>query len=129
MPTDPICGMTVDSRKAIELKKDGLFYYFCSRHCKEKFLKGNHQLTQTHLTPSISPMSDEVTSLYTCPMHPEIEEHHPGDCPKCGMALERKSLVMNEDFNEVQSLFWKFWVSLILKAALSSTGFSPWVNG
>jgi P-type Cu+ transporter len=27
-------------------------------------------------------------SLYTCPMHPEIRQDHPGACPKCGMALE-----------------------------------------
>ncbi len=26
--------------------------------------------------------------LYSCPMHPEVEEHQPGNCPKCGMALE-----------------------------------------
>lgn len=26
---------------------------------------------------------------YTCPMHPEIQEDKPGDCPKCGMALEK----------------------------------------
>jgi len=25
---------------------------------------------------------------YTCPMHPEIRQNHPGSCPKCGMALE-----------------------------------------
>lgn len=29
--------------------------------------------------------------MYTCPMHPEIESSTPGDCPKCGMALERKA--------------------------------------
>jgi len=28
------------------------------------------------------------TGTYTCPMHPEIQQDHPGDCPKCGMALE-----------------------------------------
>jgi Cu+-exporting ATPase len=27
-------------------------------------------------------------NTYTCPMHPEIVQDHPGDCPKCGMALE-----------------------------------------
>lgn len=26
---------------------------------------------------------------YSCPMHPEISENNPGDCPKCGMALEK----------------------------------------
>jgi P-type Cu+ transporter len=25
---------------------------------------------------------------YTCPMHPEVQQDHPGSCPKCGMALE-----------------------------------------
>jgi len=27
-------------------------------------------------------------AIYTCPMHPEVQQDHPGDCPKCGMALE-----------------------------------------
>jgi Cu+-exporting ATPase len=27
-------------------------------------------------------------AAYTCPMHPEIVQDKPGDCPKCGMALE-----------------------------------------
>jgi P-type Cu+ transporter len=31
-------------------------------------------------------------TIYTCPMHPEIEQDHPGDCPKCGMALNRRPL-------------------------------------
>lgn len=31
-------------------------------------------------------------ATYTCPMHPEIEEDQPGDCPKCGMALEPKGV-------------------------------------
>ncbi len=29
-----------------------------------------------------------MSSVYTCPMHPEIREDRPGACPKCGMALE-----------------------------------------
>jgi Cu+-exporting ATPase len=27
---------------------------------------------------------------YTCPMHPEIRQEKPGNCPKCGMALEEE---------------------------------------
>ncbi|WP_434657666.1 copper-transporting P-type ATPase [Sulfurimonas sp. NW9] len=28
--------------------------------------------------------------FYTCPMHPEIHQDHPGNCPKCGMTLEKE---------------------------------------
>lgn len=28
------------------------------------------------------------STTYTCPMHPEVRQDHPGSCPKCGMALE-----------------------------------------
>ena len=31
-------------------------------------------------------------TIYTCPMHPEVQQEHPGDCPKCGMALELKTV-------------------------------------
>ena len=34
----------------------------------------------------MDPGENEMT--YTCPMHPEVQQDHPGDCPKCGMALE-----------------------------------------
>jgi len=29
-------------------------------------------------------------SVYTCPMHPEVQRDKPGKCPKCGMALVKK---------------------------------------
>ena len=29
-------------------------------------------------------------TFYTCPMHPEIHQNHPGNCPKCGMRLEKE---------------------------------------
>ncbi len=28
--------------------------------------------------------------LYTCPMHPEVTAKEPGQCPKCGMNLEKQ---------------------------------------
>ena len=29
--------------------------------------------------------------LYTCPMHPDMVQDHPGECPKCGMTLVPKT--------------------------------------
>jgi len=54
-------------------------------------------------------------SMYTCPMHPEIEQDKPGDCPKCGMHLEQKVASAGEEDNqETRMLARKFWIGLIL---------------
>jgi Cu+-exporting ATPase len=54
--------------------------------------------------------------IYTCPMHPEIEQDHPGECPKCGMSLESKMLGAGDEAeqNEIRSLSRKFWIALVL---------------
>jgi Cu+-exporting ATPase len=53
--------------------------------------------------------------IYTCPMHPEIEQDHPGACPKCGMTLEPKSIgAEEEEQRETRSLSRKFWIALVL---------------
>ncbi len=31
-------------------------------------------------------------TIYTCPMHPEVQQDEPGNCPKCGMKLEKKQV-------------------------------------
>ena len=41
MPEDPICGMNVDTSSPLKVKKDGQDFYFCSEHCKKKFLDRN----------------------------------------------------------------------------------------
>ncbi|MDP3245295.1 MAG: YHS domain-containing protein [bacterium] len=35
---DPICGMTVDEATALPAERDGRTFYFCSDHCRQKFL-------------------------------------------------------------------------------------------
>jgi Cu+-exporting ATPase len=53
--------------------------------------------------------------IYTCPMHSEIEQDHPGACPKCGMTLEPKTIGGEEHENgETRSLSRKFWIALVL---------------
>src|SRR5438067_10634794 len=54
--------------------------------------------------------------IYTCPMHPEIEQDHPGNCPTCGMTLEPKTIGAGDEEGqkELRSLSRKFWSALIL---------------
>ncbi len=103
---DPICKMEIDTAKAINLTHDGLTYYFCSEHCKKEFLKQSS---------AEKPVSSENKAVYTCPMHPEIEQDKPGDCPKCGMHLEPKvAPAGEEDTKETHILARKFLIGLIL---------------
>src|SRR6478672_9678777 len=78
----------------------GVTYWFCSQGCLEKFRReperyvggqnggdvaagGPPHPTRTHGGAAVS-----NATVYTCPMHPEVRQDHPGPCPKCGMALE-----------------------------------------
>ena len=36
------------------------------------------------------PRQDEAAAMYSCPMHPEVRQNQPGECPICGMALVEK---------------------------------------
>jgi Cu+-exporting ATPase len=49
--------------------------------------KPNFDDAAKHRAATTAPASGGT--IYTCPMHPEVQQDHPGDCPKCGMALER----------------------------------------
>jgi len=55
---------------------------------------------------------ERVESIYTCPMHPEIQEKRAGSCPKCGMALEPMDLVAEEENAELEYMSRRFWVSV-----------------
>ncbi|MDK4706031.1 heavy metal translocating P-type ATPase [Rhizobium sp. CNPSo 4062] len=83
---DPVCGMMVDRATARYFTKhEGEKFYFCSAGCKAKFeADPSAYLDGNKPTPKPMPKG----TLYTCPMHPEVISDHPGDCPKCGMALE-----------------------------------------
>ena len=94
MAIDPICGMTVDEATGRSAERDGQTVYFCSEHCRQKFLGGQSReksnTAADHKGHSQTPTSEgKASAAYTCPMHPEVQSDKPGSCPKCGMALER----------------------------------------
>ncbi|MCA9117555.1 MAG: YHS domain-containing protein, partial [Planctomycetaceae bacterium] len=110
---DPVCGMTVDPATTLSLEQEGQTFFFCSDHCRKKFASRPEEF------PSRSPSNAEIRSSagaaghdcchsssappppsakssagnssakYICPMCPGVESDQPGDCPQCGMALER----------------------------------------
>ncbi|WP_444699946.1 heavy metal translocating P-type ATPase [Komagataeibacter intermedius] len=85
---DPVCGMSVNTvTEKLHTLHDGHDYYFCSEHCQRKF--GADPAAFVADEASIThDQSLAGQTAWTCPMHPEIRETHPGKCPKCGMALE-----------------------------------------
>lgn len=104
---DPVCGMTIDVEKAAGKQQlDSETYYFCSRHCGDKFRsdpsryltgeQGNRLIAgsgQGHGEHSAQPAAKAgPRAAYTCPMHPKVASDKPGTCPKCGMALESTRL-------------------------------------
>ena len=87
MAKDPICGMDVDETTALRAERDGQTYYFCGESCRAKFLqpKAAHSCCGGNHAP-VAPAAD---AKFFCPMCPGMESDKPGECAKCGMALER----------------------------------------
>ena len=83
---DVVCGMEVPNDSQYHHQYGGKLFLFCSEHCLHKFIETPEQYLNKE-APAPENMSDGAT-IYTCPMHPEIRQSNPGNCPKCGMALE-----------------------------------------
>jgi len=110
---DPVCGMKVSIPTAEHIiTHHGEKYYFCSSRCEEKFVAA----PETYLGDR--PPAEEMPAgtRYTCPMHPEIIRDQPGDCPKCGMALEPMGVPTGDEGPNPELIDFtrRFWVGLIL---------------
>lgn len=68
--------------------------------------------------PAQTPSDAAATSGYTCPMHPEIRQDRPGNCPLCGMALEPLMPELDDDNPELRDFSRRFWYTLPLTAAV-----------
>jgi Cu+-exporting ATPase len=120
---DPVCGMSVTAQSAHKAEHAGKAFYFCSAKCQSKF--SAEPATYTQPPQSASAPAQEPTTLaaaeYTCPMHPEIREGHPGNCPKCGMALEPVIPELDDDENpELASFTHRFWWTLPLTLSVAT---------
>ena len=115
MTIDPICGMTVDEASVPRIERDGPAFRFCGDHCRQKFLPTLP--TATH------EQKPQGKAIYLCPMHPEVQQEHPGDCPKCGMALEPKPVTGDTDGEEnaeLRDMTKCFWIGAALAVPSSS---------
>jgi len=111
---DPVCGMSVEPEEAAgKTEHKGETYYFCSEKCLQKFEKEPTAYPDKKKSEKKAAKNDQ--RLYTCPMHPEVEQVGPGDCPECGMDLEPKEVSAEEEENpELKSMTRRFWVCLVL---------------
>jgi len=115
---DPVCGMTVIPATAKhQAYYDGKQYFFCSAGCRTKFLADPHRYLHRTTPENNLPrkLQPHIVGAYTCPMHPEIQQNTPGDCPICGMALEPNHPVLTSDPNpELADMRRRFWIGFIL---------------
>jgi len=122
---DPVCGMAVDRSTAKHfLKFEGEKFYFCSAACQAKF-EADPAAYRDGKRPAAKPAPKGT--LYTCPMHPEVISDRPGDCPKCGMALEPMGVPpADEGPNpELVDFSRRLWVSALLALPLLALGMGP----
>src|SRR4051812_36121723 len=109
---DPVCGMTVDldHPKGGKTTFEGREIGFCSANCKAKFEADPGK----YLKPSeaVAPPA-QAGMQWTCPMHPEIVRDAPGSCPICGMALEPRTVTLEEDDSELRDMSRRFWASVV----------------
>jgi Cu+-exporting ATPase len=109
--------MTVDPATAEHRREhDGRTFYFCSEHCARRFAAAPDDYLKGERPRAKEAPAD---AIYTCPMHPEIEQVGPGDCPICGMALEPKTVSLEEGpSEELRDMTRRFWVSTALSLPL-----------
>ncbi|MFD1943733.1 heavy metal translocating P-type ATPase [Paradevosia shaoguanensis] len=143
---DPVCGMNVDRAKAKWMSKhEGKRYYFCSQGCQAKFeaepqkyleavpfavaeplMAGRHGHSHAH---AHAQATAPAGTKYTCPMHPQIVQDGPGDCPICGMALEPMGVPPADAANpELEDFSRRMWISAAFSVPLLLISMGPMVG-
>ncbi|MDQ3068559.1 MAG: cadmium-translocating P-type ATPase [Acidobacteriota bacterium] len=143
---DVVCGMTIDPAKAAGLSVlEGQTHYFCSKGCKAKFDADPAKFMTATVAelpkssccvPAAAPAAAAAAApaaegaSYTCPMHPEIVRDGPGDCPICGMALEPRTVTLDDAPNpELVDMTRRFWIGAALTLPVFGLAMSDMVLG
>jgi Cu+-exporting ATPase len=89
-------------------------YYFCSAGCQAEFAADPRKYLGSEAgKPPSAPVPQGT--IYTCPMHPQIRQSGPGNCPICGMALEPVLATAEAGPNpELVDMTRRFWIGLVL---------------
>ncbi len=102
-------------------------YFFCSSGCRTKFEADPARYLSAERPPK-SPAS--AGTIYTCPMHPQIRQVGPGNCPICGMALEPEVATADAGPNpERVDMQRRFWIGLVLAAPVGALEMGGHVAG
>lgn len=127
LEADPVCGMRVDPKKTdLKTNYQGKTYYFCNPKCLQKFSSNPEAFLKTKAVTQAAP----THAIYTCPMHPEIRQKGPGNCPICGMALELEEVTLDETENpELTDFTRRFRYSAILTVPLFILAMSDLIPG
>lgn len=113
---DPVCGMSVTPPSKFSELYERQTYQFCSLKCQEKFRADPDRYIESPPGAEHSSLPEpQAGTEFTCPMHPEIRQPSPGNCPKCGMTLEPVMPALGEEENpELKDFTRRFWWSLPL---------------
>src|SRR5688572_55945 len=125
---DPVCGMTISPDYAVgHLEHRGQPYYFCNESCLEQF---RHDPDRVLNPDARQPQAAPAGTEWTCPMHPEIVRSEPGSCPICGMALEPKTISLEDEGNpELEDMTRRFRVSVALTVPTLLMAMSEFLPG
>lgn len=117
--TDAVCGMKVGPNPEREISFEGEVYHFCSAKCMDKFRAAPRSFLAPAKAAEVRPQDAPAGTIYVCPMHPEIRQPMPGNCPICGMALEPELPSWDDEENpELVDFRRRFWWTLPLTAAV-----------
>ncbi|HBZ39518.1 MAG TPA: ATPase [Balneola sp.] len=102
-------------KKETKREKNGTGVFYCPMHCegdKTYDEPGDCPVCGMDLVEEQSMSSGSSSDIYTCPMHPEVEQKGPGSCPKCGMDLVPKEADESAEQKKYKALLKKFWIAV-----------------